>query len=173
MNINRKDHLSFLREIHILTSNYPTILKLEGWCVIDKIFILTEYMTKETLNDKINDSSISCTAELTPTQKQIILYGISNGEYLHSKKIINVDFKPSNILLDKNLCPKISDFNLSKFISNIDHLYDCSHIFGTFRFISPEIYNEKPYNGKIDVFSFGITAYELITNQPFNIEDLV
>ena len=75
-----KDHLSFLREIHILTSNYPTILKLEGWCVIDKIFILTEYMTKGTLNDKINDSSISCTAELTPTQKQIILYGISNCE---------------------------------------------------------------------------------------------
>lgn len=150
--------LFFLREIHILTSNYPTILKLEGWCVVDKALIMTERMQNGSLYDAL------CNSELTATQKQIILYGIAKGmEYLHSKNIIYHDLKLENILLDQDFYPKICDFNLSEFTSdinqNIDRIY-----YGTEKYKSPEICNKELYNGKIDVYSYGILAFEIITD---------
>ncbi|KAK8876546.1 hypothetical protein M9Y10_006763 [Tritrichomonas musculus] len=157
---NEKALTSFLREIYILTSDYPTILQLKGWSVIDKVIIMLDLIQKGSLDSIILENEI----KLTPTNKQIILYGISKGmEYLHSKNIINRDLRPSNILLDDNLHPKITDFNFSKFTSNIlDTNQSQSYPMNVHR--APEM-KENNYNAKVDVYSFGVIFYELIIDK--------
>ncbi|KAK8876541.1 hypothetical protein M9Y10_006758 [Tritrichomonas musculus] len=160
-NMDNEQALSyFLREIYILTSDYPTILQLKGWSVIDKVIVMLDLMQKGSLYNIIHEND----PELTPTNKQIILYGISKGmEYLHSKNIINRDLNPSNILLDDNLHPKITDFNFSKFTSNIlDTNQSQSYPIDIHR--APEM-NKNNYNAKVDVYSFGVIFYELIIDK--------
>ncbi|KAK8876542.1 hypothetical protein M9Y10_006759 [Tritrichomonas musculus] len=157
---NEKALTSFLREIYILTSDYPTILQLKGWSVIDKVIVMLDLMQKGSLYNIIHEND----PELTPTNKQIILYGISKGmDFLHSKNIINRDLNPSNILLDDNLHPKIIDFNFSKFTSNIlDTNQSQSYPMNVHR--APEM-NKNNYNAKVDVYSFGVIFYELIIDR--------
>jgi len=104
----------------------------------------------------------------------VLLRQVLNGlEYLHQKGIVHRDLKPQNILLtnyDGVLTAKISDFGISK---NLDSGTSSSSMaIGTIEYMAPEQFNPAKYgvNGKIhtnvDLWSFGIMAYELITNQP-------
>lgn len=164
LELSEKDILTFLREIHILTSNHPSILKLKGWSFIENALIVTFYMKNGSLFDCIKKSTKE-KSFFTPTQKQIILYGVSKGiEYLHSENIIDRDIKSSNILLDEKFYPKICDFNLSKFTSDI-YSEDQSVKCYTPNYEAPEIHTQNGYNCSVDVYSFGRIMYELLADE--------
>ena len=168
------------------TLNYPSIIHFYGFSLPSKsdhcIQIYTDYLSNgnlfnalkhdETLDD---DSKI-----LTPTLRSIIVYGTVSGMcYLHKNNIIHRDLKPENIFLDKNYYPIISDFGLSRFISNELVM---TRKLGTPYFMAPELLydDSKKITNKIDVYAFGVTlltffttSYKFYGAQPREIIQLV
>lgn len=145
--------------------NHPSILKFIGFSPVDfklknRPTIITEFMPNGSLCRK----SLS-PRELNSTKVLINIYGIAAAlSYLHSNDILHLDIKPENILLDESLYPKLCDFYLSTHIDNIPN-----SIVGTPVYISPEIFKDLSYSKASDVYAFGLTIYQLITNKiPFD-----
>ncbi|KAK8838689.1 hypothetical protein M9Y10_032727 [Tritrichomonas musculus] len=146
---------------------YPSILALIGFNMNnfkEESFptLITEYMPNGSL-----DCFLKKNPYLTPAKKYIILYGIAKGmNHLHSQKIIHRDLKPGNVLLDENLYPHICDFGESKILDLASSTSMLAESYsGTPLYMAPEIFKEDPYTEKVDVFSFSIMAYEIITGQ--------
>ncbi|OHS95780.1 hypothetical protein TRFO_38079 [Tritrichomonas foetus] len=96
---------------------------------------------------------------LDNTAKQIMITGLAKAiQVLHSKKICHNSIKPKNIVLDSNNEPHLSGFYASTFFDEefSDEV--------TALYMAPEIITEEhPPSHKIDIFAYGITAYEIIT----------
>ena len=82
--------------------------------------------------------------------------------YLHSHNILHRDLKPYNIYIDDLLYPKISGFNISKEVTND---FDEANITikGTPAYVAPEVYLNKGYCKKSDVYAFSLIVYEIVT----------
>ncbi|KVH96282.1 Protein kinase, catalytic domain-containing protein [Cynara cardunculus var. scolymus] len=88
-------------------------------------------------------------------------------EYLHSgcnTRILHFDIKPHNILLDKDLCPKISDFGLAKLFPDNRSIISMSCMRGTPGYIAPELFNKNfgQVSHKADVYSYGMMILEMV-----------
>ena len=154
------------REIgNMIYCQHPTIIKCFGFSLNDfygrnYITIFMEYEPKGSLHSILHEKK----EELDNTQKQIILIGIARGMlYLHRNAIIHRDLKSGNILLDKDYHPKIIDFGCSKIFKR-DSVMKQSCECGTPIYVAPEITNNSPIDNSIDVYSFGILMYEILTN---------
>ncbi|KAF3484953.1 hypothetical protein F2Q69_00053787 [Brassica cretica] len=97
-----------------------------------------------------------------------IAVGISRGlEYLHNRcvsRIVHFDIKPQNILMDKDLCPKISDFGLAKLCKNKESVMSMLDARATVGYIAPEVFSNN-FGGvshKSDVYSYGMVILEMI-----------
>eukprot|EP01103_Thecamoeba_quadrilineata_P014462 TRINITY_DN4323_c0_g1_i1.p1 TRINITY_DN4323_c0_g1~~TRINITY_DN4323_c0_g1_i1.p1 ORF type:complete len:428 (-),score=53.69 TRINITY_DN4323_c0_g1_i1:28-1311(-) len=90
-----------------------------------------------------------------------ILWGVAEGlAFLHSKSIIHRDIKSLNILLCADFTPKLTDFGLSRDISGTMSVTGI----GSVAWIAPELLQQsRAYNKKIDVYSFGILCYEVLS----------
>ncbi|XVF70436.1 hypothetical protein PTKIN_Ptkin11bG0161600 [Pterospermum kingtungense] len=107
---------------------------------------------------------------LLPWQKRfdIIMQIVRGLMYLHQDsklQIIHRDLKASNILLDSNMNPKISDFGLARTFEGDDKVSQTKRVVGTFGYISPEYAVNGKYSAKSDVFSFGVLLLEIISGQ--------
>ena len=155
---------SFSHELGILVKcQHPTINKFIGYSTLDfnnvkNVTIFTKFTEKGSLANYLQKIQNVQKAEIIDnTTRQIILVGITRGMmYLHLRQIIHKNLKPSNILLDQNFHPLLSDYFYSTSQSqSINSVYT-----------APEILKGKPYNGKADVYSFGIIMYEIVTDSP-------
>ena len=81
---------------------------------------------------------------------------------LPSTRIIHRALKPDSVLRNDSLEPKVADFGLSKFVEQGATQYQTLHG-GTAAFMAPEIYEEKPYDFKVDVYAFGMLVYCTLT----------
>jgi serine/threonine protein kinase len=88
-------------------------------------------------------------------------------EYLHFKKIIHRDLKLDNILLTKDLKPKITDFGISKVLNENSNTK--TKKIGTSIYMAPEVILTNNYDQKCDVFSFSIIMYQLLTEKLTNV----
>ena len=82
-------------------------------------------------------------------------------KYIHKLHVIHRDIKPSNIFLTKNGIIKIGDFGISKILMK-NHKKTKAHI-GTPIYMAPEVINSESYNYEVDIWSLGITFFELMT----------
>ena len=162
--------LQFLRELSILRSlRYPSIVHFFGFSATDfndenYPTIITEYIKGGSLYDLL-ERVHKGTSSLSSTEKMIILIGIALGmDHLHNHAIIHRDLKFHNVLLNDDLTPKICDFGESKSFSNEIDNGQCE-IVGTPFFMAPEIINGNHYSYPVDVYSFGVIAYFIYTDQ--------
>ena len=144
--------------------HHPSLLRVHVPEEIDlsaspasKQWIISQYVSCGSLSDWI---PLQCDR----TRFFIFLYGISFAlAKLHSLGFFHSDVKPSNILIDGSFEPILADFGYMKRISESTNC--CS---GTPNYAAPEIINGDPHNESADVYSFGMTMYEMIAGvRPF------
>ena len=157
----------FEREICSLASlDHPCIVKFAGYtlpCPLTehRFLIFTEYVSGGSLSSVIQKSSE--VPWFSSTARCIIVVGIVLGmRYVHSHGIFHRDLKPSNVLLDENHHPHLCDFGSSRSFSQESTMTGLLPV--THYYAAPELCNEDgDYNEKIDVFSFGMMLYEIVT----------
>ena len=86
--------------------------------------------------------------------------------YLNQHNILHLDLKASNILIDANFYPKLSDFGMSKYLKEEDYIkLENKTIFrGTPTHSSPEIWKKSEYTKASDVYAFSLTVFEIMKN---------
>lgn len=162
---NEKNQTIFERETENLRSLvHPFIVPIRGYSLPSinndyNFVIIMEHVAGGSLASIMDNSP----DWFDTTAKTIIIYGIALGmSYVHSKGIIHCDLKPGNVLLDNDHMPRICDFGSSRLFLNEKTPTLPSF---TARYGAPEIYKEQAYNEKIDVYSFGVILYELVTGK--------
>ncbi|CAL9121988.1 unnamed protein product [Musa textilis] len=150
----------FTREVTMLSHLYHrNVIKLAGAYKQPPVFcIITEYLSGGSLRAflrKLDHKSL-------PLQRLIaIALDIAQGmEYVHSQGVIHRDLKPENILFDQDFCIKIVDFGIACEEAYCDALTEDP---GTYRWMAPEMIKHKPYGRKVDVYSFGLLLWEMVT----------
>ncbi|KAK2393357.1 G-type lectin S-receptor serine/threonine-protein kinase [Trifolium repens] len=129
--------------------------------------LVYEYMPNNSLDFYLFDP---VKKKILDWQKRLyIIQGISRGLlYLHRDsrlRIIHRDLKLSNILLDGELNPKISDFGMAKIFGSSENEGNTRRIMGTYGYMSPEYAMEGLFSEKSDVFSFGVLLLEIISGR--------
>lgn len=150
----------FRREIFTLsTMNHPSILKLLGYTKEAPFCLVTELLSNGSLFQFLRTRY----SELTPTDRTVIALDIARGmEYMHERSVIHRDLKSLNILLDDNKRARICDFGLVRLKS----LAPMTGLVGTPQWMAPEILMcSTYYDGKVDVYSYGVLLWELMTGE--------
>ncbi|KAH0791962.1 TKL family protein kinase [Histomonas meleagridis] len=157
----------FVREVMILAScRNPFLLQLMGFTDTYPYCIVSQYVESGSLYDALKHKPGS--PELSNTDKSIIAMCVAYGmNALHQQKIIHRDLKSLNILLDSNCLPKIIDFGISRFHGEEGELVTST--IGTPHWMAPEMFNSTHYDSKVDVYSYGILLWEMLTEAtPFD-----
>ena len=179
---NGHNQMLLLRETVILYKmKHPAIVKFYGinfhsFDNPDKLepTIITEYLPHGSLKEILKKEQNSIADDnWNPTKKYICLLGIVDAmRYLHQHGIIHRDLKPENILVDENYYPRVCDFGLSKCFSNSlskSMQLSMTGKIGTPLYMAPEMMEEEHYGSSVDVYSFAILAYEIVTGkEPFS-----
>ena len=97
---------------------------------------------------------------------QILIDMATGLEHVHESGFMHLDFKPENVLISRNGNVRLVDFDLAQEIS--DKPVKIKKNPGTPAYMAPEQLSGQPIDQRVDVFAFGVSAYELLTNQkPF------
>lgn len=157
----------FCTEIAIIGNiRHTNLVKLRGFCARGRQLLLVyEYMNHGSLEKTLFGGN----GPVLEWQERFdIALGTARGlAYLHSgcdQKIIHCDVKPENILLHDHFQPKISDFGLSKLLSQEE-----SSLFTTMRgtrgYLAPEWITNAAISEKADVYSYGMVLLELVSGR--------
>ncbi|CAI0431203.1 unnamed protein product [Linum tenue] len=143
---------------------HRNLVKLLGCCIEHhQQMLVYEYLANRNETRKVS---------LDWNKRYNIMVGIARGIlYLHQDsrlRVIHRDLKTSNILLDADMNPKISDFGTARMFKG-DVLGDRTHrIVGTYGYMSPEYAVLGHFSTKSDVFSFGVVLLEIISGIRIN-----
>ncbi|GLU14115.1 hypothetical protein SLE2022_307030 [Rubroshorea leprosula] len=158
----------FVTEIATISVvQHRNLVQLYGCCIEgNRRLLVYEYLENKSL-----DQALFGKRELHvdwPTRFSICLATAGGLAYLHEEsrlRIIHRDVKASNILLDAELCPKISDFGLAKLYDD-KKTHISTRVAGTIGYLAPEYAMRGHLTEKADVFGFGVVALEIISGRP-------
>ncbi|KAK6916572.1 Protein kinase domain [Dillenia turbinata] len=147
---------------------HKNLVDLVGYCAEGARRILVyEYVNNGNLEQWLH-GDVGPVSPLTWDIRMRIAVGTAKGlAYLHEglePKVVHRDIKSSNILLDRNWNPKVSDFGLAKLIGS-EASYVTTRVMGTFGYVSPEYASTGMLNEGSDVYSFGVLLMEIITGR--------
>ncbi|KAB2618305.1 serine/threonine-protein kinase [Pyrus ussuriensis x Pyrus communis] len=160
-------HREWLTEVVFLGQlRHPHLVKLIGYCCEDEHRLLVyEYMPRGSLENQLfRRYSVS----LPWSTRMKIALGAAKGlAFLHEaeKPVIYRDFKASNILLDSDYTPKLSDFGLAKDGPEGDETHVSTRVMGTQGYAAPEYIMTGHLTAMSDVYSFGVVLLELLTGR--------
>ncbi|XP_068651282.1 G-type lectin S-receptor-like serine/threonine-protein kinase At4g03230 [Aristolochia californica] len=162
----------FKNEVVLIAKlQHRNLVRLLGYCIQeDEKMLLYEYMPNNSLDSFIFDQERQ---KLLDWEKRfLIILGIARGLlYLHHDsrlRIIHRDLKTSNILLDEEMNPKISDFGLARIFGGNQTQENTNRVVGTYGYMSPEYASHGLFSMKSDVFSFGVILLEMISGKKNN-----
>ncbi|CAN6363658.1 unnamed protein product [Urochloa humidicola] len=123
-------------------------------------FFVEEYMPNGSLNKIISG------LQLDWSSRFLLIQGIAQGIcYLHKENVVHLDVKPSNVLLDSDMNPKITDFGIARVLNHKgDTCSDIGTIAGTLGYMPPEYITDGTLSKKQDVYGFGVTLLEVISS---------
>ncbi|XVE51728.1 hypothetical protein DITRI_Ditri02bG0064300 [Diplodiscus trichospermus] len=158
----------FVTEIATISAvQHRNLVKLFGCCIEgNRRLLVYEYLENKSLDQALfgnNDLHLDW-----PTRFNICLSTARGLAYLHEEsrpRIVHRDVKASNILLDAELCPKISDFGLAKLYDD-KKTHISTRVAGTIGYLAPEYAMRGHLTEKADVFSFGVVALEILSGRP-------
>ncbi|KVH93122.1 Leucine-rich repeat-containing protein [Cynara cardunculus var. scolymus] len=157
---SKQGNREFVTEIGMISAlQHPNLVKLFGCCIEgNQLLLIYEYLENNSLARALFDWT---------TRKKICL-GVAQGlAYLHEEsrlKIVHRDIKATNVLLDKELNAKISDFGLAK-LDEEENTHISTRIAGTIGYMAPEYAMRGYLTDKADVYSFGVVALEIVSGK--------
>ncbi|KAI9112801.1 hypothetical protein K1719_016118 [Acacia pycnantha] len=165
-------HKQWLTEVQFLgVVEHPNLVKLIGYCAVDgergiQRLLVYEYMPNKSLEHHLFHRAYD---PLTWRTRLEILLGAAQGlAYLHDESEVQViyrDFKCSNVLLDENFKPKLSDFGLAREGPIAGNTHVSTAVVGTFGYAAPDYVETGHLTTKSDVWSFGVVLYEVLTGR--------
>ncbi|EPS73300.1 hypothetical protein M569_01455 [Genlisea aurea] len=160
----------FLVEVLMLSLlHHPNLVNLIGYCADgDQRLLVYEFMSLGSLEDHLHDLPPDKNRLDWNTRMKIAAGAAKGLEYLHDKAnppVIYRDLKCSNILLDEEYNPKLSDFGLAKLGPVGDKTHVSTRVMGTYGYCAPEYAMTGQLTLKSDVYSFGVVLLELITGR--------
>ncbi|KAE8715015.1 putative LRR receptor-like serine/threonine-protein kinase RFK1 [Hibiscus syriacus] len=169
---SRQGNREFLNEIGMISClQHPNLVKLHGFCVEgDQLLLVYEYMENNSLARALFGSECNQLELDWPTRLNICI-GIAKGlAFLHEEsrlKIVHRDIKATNVLLDSDLNPKISDFGLARLYEE-EKTHITTRVAGTIGYMAPEYALWGHLTHKADVYSFGVLTMELVSGKNTN-----
>ncbi|KAL2475516.1 G-type lectin S-receptor-like serine/threonine-protein kinase [Abeliophyllum distichum] len=147
---------------------HRNLVKLLGCCIHgEERMLVYEYMPNKSLDLFIFNQTKDTT--LSWHKRFDIISGIARGLlYLHRDsrlRIIHRDLKASNILLDSDMNPKISDFGLARTFGGDQYEENTKRVMGTYGYMAPEYAIDGLFSVKSDVFSFGVLILEIVSGK--------
>uniref|UniRef100_A0A8C8D2H1 mitogen-activated protein kinase kinase kinase n=1 Tax=Oncorhynchus tshawytscha TaxID=74940 RepID=A0A8C8D2H1_ONCTS len=144
---------------HLRKLKHPNIITFKGICTQAPCYcILMEYCAQGQLYEVLRAGR-----KITPSLLIDWAMGIAGGmNYLHLHKIIHRDLKSPNMLITHDDLVKISDFGTSKEL--IDKSMKMSFA-GTVAWMAPEVIRNEPVSEKVDIWSFGVVLWEMLTGE--------
>ncbi|KAB2601359.1 LRR receptor-like serine/threonine-protein kinase RFK1 [Pyrus ussuriensis x Pyrus communis] len=168
---SRQGNREFLNEMGMISClQHPNLVKLHGCCIEGgQLLLVYEYMENNNLARALFGRENHLKLDW-PTRLKICI-GIARGlAFLHEEsvlKIVHRDIKATNVLLDEDLNPKISDFGLAK-LDEEEKTHISTRVAGTIGYMAPEYALWGHLTYKADVYSFGVVALEIISGKNNN-----
>ncbi|XP_008792302.2 probable LRR receptor-like serine/threonine-protein kinase At1g53430 [Phoenix dactylifera] len=164
---SKQGNREFINEIGMISAlQHPNLVKLYGCCMEgNQLLLIYEYMENNSLARALFGPQEHRLKLDWRTRRKICL-GIARGlAFLHEEsriKIVHRDIKGTNILLDKDLDAKISDFGLAR-LDEEENTHISTRIAGTIGYMAPEYAMRGYLTDKADVYSFGVVTLEIVS----------
>ena len=151
----------FLREIKIQASlHHPNIANLRTAMSLEQgVLMIMELIDGQSLEAMLANGPLPLTAAIRITDD--ILDALA---YAHERGIVHRDIKPANILVASTGVPKLTDFGIARASGN-EGITKTGTIIGSLYYMSPEQVMSKDTDERSDIYSFGATAYEMLTGR--------
>lgn len=143
--------------------NHPGVVEyIDSFSVDDTFYVVTEYLTGETLEQIISNRQLTPDDIANYTNQILSALG-----HIHSLGIIHSDLKPDNIIIDNEGQLRLIDFGIVR-TASAEIAADIKEIRGTLYYMSPEQADGQPFDVRSDLFSLGVILYQLWTGRkPF------
>ncbi|TYI67712.1 hypothetical protein E1A91_D08G037600v1 [Gossypium mustelinum] len=170
--ISSKGHKQWVAEVQFLgVVEHPNLVKLVGYCAVNgereiQRLLVYEFVQNKSLEDHLFGQAFPTLS--WETRLRIMLGAAEGLAYLHEGlevQVIYRDFKASNVLLDENFNPKLSDFGLAREGPMAGHTHVSTAVVGTYGYAAPDYIETGHLTDKSDVWSFGVVLYEIITGR--------
>ncbi|KAL2345051.1 hypothetical protein Fmac_006336 [Flemingia macrophylla] len=160
----------FVAELTTLANiKHQNLINLRGCCVEGtRRYIVYDYMENNSLRYTFLGSEQSRMKFSWEVRRDVSIGVASVLAFLHEEikpHIVHRDVKSSNVLLDPNFTPKVSDFGLAKLLKD-EKSYISTQIAGTLGYVAPDYASSGHLTRKSDVYSFGVLLLEIVSGQP-------
>ncbi|ESR55847.1 hypothetical protein CICLE_v10019355mg [Citrus x clementina] len=171
LNTSKENVQEFVNEVaSISRTSHVNVVTLLGFCLEgSKRALVYEYMPNGSLEKFIHNGDTSKAHQHLGWEKfyHIAIETARGLEYLHrgcNTRILHLDIKPHNILLDEEFCPKISDFGLAKLCPPKESNVSLFEARGTIGYVAPEVLSRSfgEVSHKSDVYSYGMMILEMV-----------